>query len=295
MGKKRGAKMSPQISTRSSHTPITLRQETTGRIQIQGTKNVRDPKFLRLEHLKNIAVWASREPSIPSLLSATYGRQYAAAAEALGIPPDTSLIQCERCETILEPGFNCAIRIETTRAKSRSRRKKPSCKNNVVYKCHFCSHQNLMRGTPKGYMKNIVSSKRNQKSQEELEPSKSIPANSISSENLEESAIKIEMAKIDEIALPPVSGDISIVHSPTTPLMKNGPSLLDANRRKRNRSGSKKSEEFEDSKAAKDGEGTANASSKRKRKSWASLKEMAESNQQDSPGNIANLTIPFFM
>ncbi|XP_050226212.1 uncharacterized protein LOC126676127 isoform X2 [Mercurialis annua] len=277
MGKKRGVKMSP-------YTPITLRQETTGRLQTQGTNNVRDPKLLRLEHLKNIAAWASREHSIPSPLTATYGRQYAAAAEALGIPPDTSLIQCERCETVLEPGFNCTIRIEKTRAKSRSRRKKPSCKNNVVYKCHFCSHRNLMRGTPKGYMKDICPSKRKQKrSYEESEPSKSIPENSVSSKKLDESATKTEMAKIDEIA------------SPATPFMINGSSLLDAKRRKRNRSGSKKSEESQDNKAAKDGEETVNASSKRKRKSWASLKEMAESNQQGGSGNVANLTIPFFM
>ncbi|MCI12457.1 hypothetical protein A2U01_0033562, partial [Trifolium medium] len=65
------------------------------------------------------------------------------------------------CETVLHPGFNSTVRIENNRSKVRHRQKKfgSIAQNNVVYKCHFCSHYNLKGGTPKGHLRKIYLTK----------------------------------------------------------------------------------------------------------------------------------------
>lgn len=67
------------------------------------------------------------------------------------------LLLSNRCETVLEPGQNCTIRIEKNRQKRRqgSKKTKIFTKNNVVYTCHVCSHRNIQGGTPEGYLKEI--------------------------------------------------------------------------------------------------------------------------------------------
>lgn len=92
MGKKGGAKRLPN-STTGSRIPISLREEATGKLQTKASSNVRS--ILKLEHLKNLEVWASNEASIPSL-GAFYGQCFASVEEAMGVPPDPSLITCER-------------------------------------------------------------------------------------------------------------------------------------------------------------------------------------------------------
>ena len=86
MGKKGGAKKLESVS----HTPISLREEATGKIQTKAASNTKSK--LRFEHLKNLAVWATTIPS----LGAFYGHQFATFGEATGIPPDPSLITCQR-------------------------------------------------------------------------------------------------------------------------------------------------------------------------------------------------------
>lgn len=195
---------------------------------------------------------------------------------------------CCRCETILQPGFNCTVRIEKNQTKARQRQKKHNTpmQNNVVYKCHFCSHQNLKRGTAKGHMKEICPSQPKPKPSAKSETCKPMAQKSASLE-------KVTKSK-DEIALPPPSGEPSILNSPATPSVRSGVTLLDAKRRKRTRSGSKKSEESESKNGAEGGERTVSASSKRKRKSWTSLKEITASNEHDSIRNIT-LAAPFFI
>ncbi|XP_065858947.1 uncharacterized protein [Euphorbia lathyris] len=169
---------------------------------------------------------------------------------------------------MLQPGFNCTVRIERTSAKARLRCKKPSIslQNNVVYNCHFCSHKNLKRGTPKGHMKEICPAKAKQKPPAKSKPSIPLHQNSASK----------------EAALPPVTAETSITDDPATPSVR---TLLDAAKRKRNRSGSKRSEGSESSNAANKDERTGGASSKR-RKSWMSLKEITESNEHGSSRNF---------
>nr|GME03460.1 Ribonuclease P protein component 4 like [Ipomoea batatas] len=120
---------------------ITPRQKPKGNKQ----SHVNAKLMLKLEHIKNLAVWASGEASIPSL-GAFFGNRLAASSEAL----DVNLF------------FNQAIIVlfELRRmndAKARRRNKKPrnSPHNYVVYNCQFCSHRNLKRGTARGYLKQI--------------------------------------------------------------------------------------------------------------------------------------------
>lgn len=94
MGKKGRAKNFPKSEPGSgSHTPISLREEATGKIQTRPASNTKSN--LRIEHLKKLAVWATNHPLIPSL-GAFYGQHLATLAEAAGIPPDPSLITCQR-------------------------------------------------------------------------------------------------------------------------------------------------------------------------------------------------------
>ncbi|PWA62208.1 RNAse P, Rpr2/Rpp21 subunit [Artemisia annua] len=122
---------------------VAMRKASTGKKQI----NVKSS--LKLQHLKDLAVWASHDAAIPSL-GAFFGHHFAASSEALGSPVDPSLFACQRCESMLHPGFNCTIRIEKNKTNSRHKGKKTTNhpRNNIVYTCNFCSHRNMKRGTP---------------------------------------------------------------------------------------------------------------------------------------------------
>lgn len=104
MGKRGGVKKLP-IAPTLSHSSVSLREETSGKIQAKGVS--RNPRsFLKLEHLQKLAVWASGEASIPSL-GAFFGRQFAAAGEILGVSPDPSIIQCQRFVCCAFPVYMC--------------------------------------------------------------------------------------------------------------------------------------------------------------------------------------------
>ncbi|KAK6783322.1 hypothetical protein RDI58_021119 [Solanum bulbocastanum] len=85
----------------------------------------------------------------------------AVSAESLGVPPDPSLFTCKRCKSILQASYNCKARVEKNKRKARKKRKTSGIppKNCLIYECHFCSHWNLKRGTPRGYMKDIYPAK----------------------------------------------------------------------------------------------------------------------------------------
>ncbi|XP_057511729.1 uncharacterized protein LOC130793872 [Actinidia eriantha] len=275
MGKKGSNKKTPNPSSGSQRS-ISLREESSGKRQT----SVNVKSMLKLEHAQNLAVWAASEASIPSL-GAFFGHRLAALGEALGSSPDPTLFPCQRCESILQPGYNCTIRIEKNTATAKHRRRRPniSTKNKVVYKCHFCSHRNLKRGTPRGHMKELCPPKA--KPPLKSEPSRSTVLKPVNSEDGATGNIEVKMT--DEITYP------------TTPSVTTGTTLLEANRRKRNRSGSKKVVESESNSATIDAETSVSTSNKRKRKSWTSLKEIAESGERDSNRNLANITIPFLI
>ena len=195
-----------------------------------------------------------------------------------------------RCESILQPGNNCTVRIEkNNKLKGRHRRKRSKAivQNNIVYRCHFCSHQNMMRGTPKGYVKEICPPK------PKPAPSfKKVRENHPSSGN---ATATVECIGMDSSALLPLDGQDLEESSLATPLPKPGLSLLDSKRRKRNRSGVKNVDEPPISSAAADMEKSTQASSKRRKRTWTSLKEIAESGGQDAGTKFTNSTVPFFI
>ncbi|CAL8157247.1 unnamed protein product [Prunus armeniaca] len=195
MGRRGAAKRTGNTAYGSNNT-ISLREELTGKKQTKGPA-VNAKTALKLEHLQRLAVWAGGEASVPSL-GAFFAHTLASAQEALGVPPDPSLFTCQRCETILQPGLNCTVRIEKNRSKKRRKSKKPTSfsQNNVVYTCHFCSHRNLKRGTPHGHMKVICPAKT--KTTLKLKPAKSISQKFVSSKK--SIVAEDEVRKANEIA-----------------------------------------------------------------------------------------------
>ncbi|XP_021899417.1 uncharacterized protein LOC110815787 [Carica papaya] len=287
MGKRRSTNTVPNTQSRSQNL-ISLREEVTGKKQMKGearaTRSTNMKAILRHEHSQNLAVWAGQDASMPSL-AAFFGQRLAADGEAAGIVPDPSLFSCQRCETILQPGFNCTIRIEKNSVKAqRSSKKLDSLltQNNVVYKCHFCSYKNLKRGTQKGHMKEIYPVKPTLIQKLQLSnPAKSILHSCVFNTKEGTTKCQDEIQKVD-----------GITNSPVTPMVRPAATLLDRNKRKRNKSRTPKPSEFENKSAIADLDKTLSASSKR-RKSWTTLKEIVESNERDTNRQITNLKIPF--
>ncbi|KAL8101895.1 hypothetical protein AgCh_033698 [Apium graveolens] len=203
-----------------------------------------------------------------------------------------------RCESILQPGSNCTVRIENNRAKiSRHKKSKGPLQNNVVYNCHFCSHRNITRGTPRGHLKELYPPKI--KTHPKLKGANSKLGKAPISDRVEtsmgdkkpEAALGRDITAVPEVAIPNVPKDD--LNNPVTPLAKTGMTLLEARSKKRNRSKSKKATESQIS-STEAGE-TATASNKRKRKTWTSLKEIAESSDNSNRRNLTELPIPFFI
>lgn len=199
-----------------------------------------------------------------------------------------------RCESILQPGHNCAVRIEKNKPKMRRKRKKsnPTLQNNVVYRCHFCSHRNLMRGTPKGYVKEIGPPKA--KPPSKFQPTKLAVEKHAGSAKPTTGILTASQA--DAIDLPTADGQNVEASNPASPLRTTGVSLLDSKRRKRNRSSAKKVVEHETISTEAIAEKSIQSSNKRRKKSWTSLKEIAQSSEHDAgKKKFRNLIIPFFI
>ncbi|XP_016461918.1 uncharacterized protein LOC107785192 isoform X2 [Nicotiana tabacum] len=318
MGKKGSRKKGGGTTSGS----VTLREELSGK---EKQNHVNAKSMLKLEHIKNLATWVSGETPIHSL-GAFFGQRLAASAESLGVPPDPSLFSCQRCESILQSGYNCSLWIEKNKRKGQNRLKKPGIppKNYVVYECHFCSHRNLKRGTPSGYMNDLYPVKTTtsrvyptksatRKSEQldtvvsSIDKARVAPTESAmqKSEQLDTLLANIDETRVDltesatqkfeqfdtsvDSANRVNNADVMVsseivgddpTAGPATPLSTvTVTSLLDSKRKKRNRTGSKKKVEPQDGSSATDAEETVPTSSKRKRKSWTSLKEIAESKE----------------
>uniref|UniRef100_A0ACD5VM42 Uncharacterized protein n=1 Tax=Avena sativa TaxID=4498 RepID=A0ACD5VM42_AVESA len=152
MGKKLGS-AGPSSAYRSTNQAVSLREETSGKTQADAAS------LLRIQHLQRLAAWVSGEAAVGSI-GALLGHRLARDAEAAGIPIGASTFLCQRCESVLQPGFNCTIRIKNNRKKAKRRKKSNSGQNSVVYACHFCGDQNLIRGSGKGTVKGLLSSRK---------------------------------------------------------------------------------------------------------------------------------------
>ncbi|XP_071730721.1 uncharacterized protein [Rutidosis leptorrhynchoides] len=144
MGKKGSSSKKAPTASGGSQMSVTMREASTGK------KRMNTKSSLKLQHIKNLAVWASHDAAIPSL-GAFFGHHLAASSEALATPVDPSLFTCQRCESVLHPGYNCTIRIEKNKKSVQRKGKKITHypQNNIVNTCHFCSHRNIKRGTPR--------------------------------------------------------------------------------------------------------------------------------------------------
>uniref|UniRef100_A0A803LU55 Uncharacterized protein n=1 Tax=Chenopodium quinoa TaxID=63459 RepID=A0A803LU55_CHEQI len=306
MGKRGKGRENGASSSSGFHTSLTLREEASGKKQSHNSKAV-----LKHKHLQSLAQWAAGlgqgkgkdEPSV-GYLGALFGRRFA------------------ECETILQPGSNCTIRIEKNRAKRQRRSKtKTPTQNNVVYTCHFCLHRNLKRGTPKGHMKDltpskpisskpksVISAKKSKTNISNVKIGKEEISKVITAKANEENLNKVITAKANEEKLnkditdkgdkenfskvitdeateapaPAISNVCSsLTDAPTSSLAESGAKLLDSKRRKRKKPGLKRStEETMVSSAPAEIEKGSGALKKRK-KSWTTLKDIAESEKHD--------------
>ncbi|KAM3206779.1 hypothetical protein ACQJBY_062129 [Aegilops geniculata] len=152
MGKKPG-NAGPSSASRPMNQAVSLREETSGKTRTDM------PSLLRFQHLQWLGAWASGEAGVGSI-GALLGRRLATNAEAAGIPIGASTFLCQRCESILQPGFNCTIRIKNNKKKAKRRKKSNPGQNSVVYACHFCGDENLIRGSGKGIVKGLLSSRK---------------------------------------------------------------------------------------------------------------------------------------
>ncbi|KAJ8765891.1 hypothetical protein K2173_020407 [Erythroxylum novogranatense] len=167
---------------------------------------------------------------------------------------------------------------------SKSNRPITLAKNSVVYECHFCSHHNRKRGTSKCYMKDVCPSK-----------TKGKPTKPILQKCTEDTGVQDKIAMKEDTPLPAIPGDCSITNSLVTPLIKSGTTLLDAKKRNRKRSVSKKLDESDINFVMTASEGAASGSRKRKQKLGMSLKKMAVSNECKRKQKLVDLTIPFIL
>ncbi|XP_045817241.1 uncharacterized protein LOC123910203 [Trifolium pratense] len=269
MGKKNTPK---SVSGFQNH--VTLREEATGKIKMRPITNTKS--HLRIENLKKIVVWTATGPHIPSL-AAFFGHHLATVSEAAGVPPDSSLIICQRCETVLHPSFNSTVRIENNRSKVRHRHKKfgSITQNNVVYKCHFCSHQNLKKGTPKGHLRKICLTK----GKSSLESTPDTKPVVHESSKLEKHVVSKDKAgEIHGFASKVVvKKDVANLNGMETPPRTSTPNLLEGKKRRRNSSTSKNAIETPSVSARVEVANTQSTVSKRRKKLWTSLKEIAQS------------------
>ncbi|XP_010533666.1 PREDICTED: uncharacterized protein LOC104809392 [Tarenaya hassleriana] len=240
---------------------------------------------LRHDHLKNLALsFSAGDAPIPSI-AAFFGRSLASDGETAGIAPDPEMFSCQRCETILQPGFNCTVRIEKTPGKKHVRRKKSNAgltQNNVIYNCLFCSHRNSRRGTAKGHMKEIYPPK------PKVPPPRRITRKDIPQESCahkENDAANPSNASSSPERTGKDKTEISDVNTPRPML------TLERGQRKRK----PKNDPETVSTAMTGPEKTVGGStkSKRRRKTWTTLKEIA--GQQKSSTAIDLKKIPFLL
>ncbi|KAL9242817.1 hypothetical protein vseg_016781 [Gypsophila vaccaria] len=280
MGKRGKTKQNNTQLSSNGYIPMSIREEASGRKQSQNPKSL-----LKLNHLKNLAVWSSGFPQFGGL-GAFFGHSFAAFGESLGVSNDPSLFPCQSCETILQPGVNCTIRIEKNKVKRHKRSKlKTPTQNNVVYTCHFCSHRNLKRGTPKGYVKEIAPSRAVSSKNESV-------TSAVQKDNTIERSSTVDASMNTRNATPSlaVSNTVdSLTESPASSLA----TLLDSKKRKRKKPGPKGSDDKALVNSAPPQVEKVGGTSKKRRKAWTTVKEIAENEERERSKRFSNFSIPF--
>lgn len=101
MGKK-GSQLKGRNGGNLGNNSMTLREESLGKKQV----NVSAKSMLKVQHLKNLAKWASVEASVPSL-GAFFGHCLADRMEGLGVPADPAVFTCQRFGLV-----SCLLRVD---------------------------------------------------------------------------------------------------------------------------------------------------------------------------------------
>lgn len=265
MGKGEGKKKESILNT--SLARFSLREEGKGILNVSSSTNANVVK--KMQHLQRLAVWAAGEGGVPPI-GALLGAHLASTGEASGIPPpDSPFFTCERCETILQAGINCSVRVLNHPQKARHKpRAFSKFVNVVVYSCNFCSHKNMKPGTHKDYLKkkalemptpamqkrprNKIIFKKTEKSYD-----RGSILGSTATKKRKQKGLETPKELVSSNRRPHFSGN-----SPSTSMLTNLPSTA----------------------------------KKRKRKGFSTLKELASSNQRPSPSfsNLNALKIPSF-
>ncbi|KAL0925091.1 hypothetical protein M5K25_003400 [Dendrobium thyrsiflorum] len=248
----------------------TLREENLGK------KEVDVSSILKIKHLQKLAAWAGGEGGIPPL-AAFFGYHLAANAEVSGVPLDKSSFFCQRCESNLQPGFNCTIRIEKCKRR-RSCKKSNRFQNNVIYKCNFCHHRNSIKGTTKGHVKALISSKEF-RSESKLH----CLVNETTAEMLQKDDDGDPIRNSNGFSIPTNDSTAGDHNGPVTPPPKSTELLK--NKRKLS--------ELESGKLQPSS--SSRGSSRRKRKTWSNLKDIVDRKETESNQNVSNYVIPFFL
>ncbi|CAL9080279.1 unnamed protein product [Musa acuminata var. zebrina] len=280
------------LANQAIYQGATLREENTG------VKQVDVSSILRMQHLQRLATWASKEARVAPL-AAFLGERLASKAEASGIPLDPSTLLCERCETILQPGNSCSVRIEKVTNKRRRRVNKSRFprQNNVIYTCHFCSHRNLKPGTAKGHVHALLdahpghtSSRSNSYGPMSEIKGDSGVATKVLQHDAAAGSVEPELNSGLNSSGPDTNAAAGSVatKSPVTPLMK----LINKSKKKRKKADDSTTN---NSLATADSGRAIGGSSKRRRKGWSSLKEIVESSESKNDRSISNLAIPFLL
>ncbi|KAJ6807095.1 uncharacterized protein M6B38_173410 [Iris pallida] len=200
----------------------------------------------------------------------------------------------------------------------KTRRRKNShipSQNNVLYKCHFCSHPNSMRGTQKVYVIDLLRSRPDANSnlqpfgkvicstsEKKICSSNKVVGNfkgglderKILDQNVE--SLPSVTDSITELTciIPGVDAEveqISVEESPVTPLLK----LLDSSKKKRKTRRTHGTDDGTGSATLNSGEGTGGSSRRKRKGGWSSLKKITESNEAGSSRTIRNFVIPLVL
>lgn len=281
MGKGKGKKKESILNTGLARS---LREEGKGVLNVSSSTNANIIK--KMQHLQRLAVWAAGEGGIPPI-GALLGVHLASMGEVSGIPPlDSSFFTCERCETILQPGINCSVRVLNHPQKARHKpRAFSKFVNVVVYSCNFCSHKNMKPGTHKEYLKKKT-----------LE----MPTVAMQKKSPKKIFFKQTERNYDKSS---ISGSTpSLGNSPGTLMLTN----LTSTTKKRKQKDLSTPKGLVSSNQRPPSSGNSPSTSisanlpstakKRKRKGLSTLKELASSNQRPSPSfnNLNALKIPSF-
>ncbi|KAL6883759.1 hypothetical protein ACP4OV_011173 [Aristida adscensionis] len=156
MGKKNHGGCGASTPARAAGQALSLREESSRKTRVD------EASVLRVKHLQWLAAWTGGDAGVgpDSPVGALLGRRLAASAEASGAPLCATAFLCQRCETVLKPGFNCTVRIKKNKKKAKRWKKSSCCQNCVAYTCNLCGDQNLILGSGKGAIKSLLSSRR---------------------------------------------------------------------------------------------------------------------------------------